>query len=335
MTLLFEIPLVVVPVLLLLIVLHLMDSFRLIKFTSVLQTIVVSGFIALFTAIVNGLMSGSLDMNQEVFSRYVSPLSEELLKSAYLFLLIKRRRIGVIVDGAIYGFAIGAGFAVVENLYYLLTSAQQVTFVWIVRGLGAATMHATATFVVGITATGLLQKTRFSKAAIVFISVATAVVIHSVYNHLVAFPVVATIWQLIFLPPLVLSMYRYSVRSTRKWLEIGLDNEVRLLEDIMSEKFEQTKVGVFLQNLKRRLPTDVVGDLFCYLRVHLELSIRAKGILLQRGAGFLPSGDPEILKKLEELKFLECSVGKTAILSIAPFLRMDRRTIRQLHLLSD
>ena len=45
---------------------------------------------------------------------------EESLKGALVIYLIVRRRIGFFVDAAIAGFAVGAGFATLENAYYAL-----------------------------------------------------------------------------------------------------------------------------------------------------------------------------------------------------------------------
>ena len=59
----------------------------------------------------------SLPLN--LFSRYIAPGSEELIKSLFLFYLISRKKAGFLIDGAIYGFAIGAGFASVENSLYI------------------------------------------------------------------------------------------------------------------------------------------------------------------------------------------------------------------------
>ena len=54
-------------------------------------------------------------------------------------------RIGFLVDAAIYGFAVGAGFALAENLYYLHLAAEAGMGTWIVRGFGTALMHGGTT----------------------------------------------------------------------------------------------------------------------------------------------------------------------------------------------
>ncbi len=67
--------------------------------------------------------------------------------------------------------------------------------------------------------------------------------------------------------------------------------------------------------------------------MHLELTTRAKGILLMREAGFKIAPDPEIKARLDELKYLEKSIGKTGQFAMASFLRASSRDLWQLYML--
>ena len=59
---------------------------------------------------------------------------EEILKGAVIVALIVRNRIGFLVDAVICGFAVGAGFAAVENVYYLANLPDASPVVWLIRG---------------------------------------------------------------------------------------------------------------------------------------------------------------------------------------------------------
>ncbi len=59
---------------------------------------------------------------------------------------------GFRVDSAIHGFAIGAGFAVVENIYYLLVLTDPNPLLWFIRGFGTAMMHSATIAVFAIMA---------------------------------------------------------------------------------------------------------------------------------------------------------------------------------------
>jgi hypothetical protein len=50
-----------------------------------------------------------------------------------------------LVDAAQLGFAVGAGFAVVENIQYLRSLADASIALWLVRGLGTAVLHGATT----------------------------------------------------------------------------------------------------------------------------------------------------------------------------------------------
>ena len=76
-----------------------------------------------------------------------------------------------------------------------------------------------------------------------------------------------------------------------------------------------------------------MGDMLCYLRIHLELAIRAKGILMMQGAGFRIPVDPEVREKFVELQFLEKSIGKTGRLALLPFLHTSHRDLWQIYLI--
>ncbi|MFQ5770709.1 MAG: hypothetical protein ACE5HX_09245, partial [bacterium] len=156
---------------------------------------------------------------------------------------------------------------------------------------------------------------------------------HSFYNHFFLPPIIITVSFLIALPLLIVFVFEQSEKATRRWLGVGFDTDVDLLEMIITGKISQTRVGHYLQSLKSSFPGESIADMLCLLRIHLELAIRAKGILLMRESGFKPTSDPEIKAKFEELKYLEKSIGKTGKLAILPFLHTTSRDLWQLYML--
>jgi hypothetical protein len=93
-------------------------------------------------------------------------------------------------------------------------------------------------------------------------------------------------------------------------------------------------VGLYLQSLREKFEGPIVADLLCYLRLHTELSIRAKGLLMMRESGFMNKAGEETRAKLEEMKYLEKSIGTTGKLAIKPFLRMSQKDLWQFYVLS-
>lgn len=328
-----QIAVALLPVLLFLVLLTLLDSFKLVRPRGLLLAIAAGAGSAVVAVQVNGALLDRAGLELRLVSRYLAPLLEELLKAAWVIWLIRRQRIGFLVDAAIYGFAVGAGFALYENVDYLEHLPDAGTALWFVRGCGTALLHGatTATF-------AMLSKDtsdRHSGGAAFLPGLAAAVAVHSLYNHFVLPPVVGAMLLLVTLPLLLMAVFERSERSTRSWLAEELDGDLDLLNVIVEGGVGATRVGAYLQSLRSRFAGEVVADMLCLLQVQLELKIRAKGILMAREAGLdLPVGD-DVRAGLAELRYLESSVGRTGLLAMKPILRTSSRDLWQLGLLRD
>jgi RsiW-degrading membrane proteinase PrsW (M82 family) len=320
------------PVLVFLLALVLLDSFKLVRFESLIAAILAGSITALACLWINVGAMRTLDIPTREYARYVAPVTEELLKAVYLIILLKRKRIGFMVDASIYGFAIGAGFAIVENIYYFRSVTESSVLLWVIRGFGTAIMHGGATAIVGIVGKSLLHRHPGNYAALIP-GLVIAIAFHSVFNHFVLSPLLSTIAILVILPLLVAVVFRVSEQRTRRWLGIRFDTDQELLEMIGTGKISESRVGRYFEMLRSRFPGEVVVDMVCMLRLHLELSIRAKGVLLMREAGFDPPPEPAIEARLKELKYLEKSIGPTGQLAVTPILNMSDRELWQLNML--
>ena len=321
------------PVFAFLVVLMLLDTFKLLKLRAVLATIIAGCGLALVCYLINRTVLGRGWMDLAAYSGYVAPIVEETAKAVCVVYLMRTRRVGFIVDAAILGFAVGAGFSFIENIYYLGALEQANIGVWIIRGFGTAVMHGGTTSILAMISMTLSERYRTEGPHIFLPGLVASTGIHIFFNQFLLPPVVNTVVQLLGLPLLMAVAFERSESSLRDWLDVGLDTDVSLLEDITSGKVSGTRVGDYLLALKGRFPGEVVADMLCMLRNHLELAIRAKGILMMSEAGFRPPPDPEIAARFEELKYLEKSIGKTGMLAIAPILHNSSRDLWQIHML--
>ena len=146
------------PVLGLLAALQMLDSYKLLELRVLLATMAAGALAAGISYMLNGQLLGHVDIDIGRFSRTVSPITEELLKGVLIVALIRSHRIGFLVDAAIVGFAVGTGFALVENIHFLglLPDASMTT--WVVRGFGTAVMHGGTTAVFAILSLALLER---------------------------------------------------------------------------------------------------------------------------------------------------------------------------------
>ncbi len=322
-----------IPVFAFLVALVVLDSFKLVKLRSILQAILVGCGVAGLCLVLNrwGLRESA---SSQSYSRYMAPAIEEVLKAGFVIFLIMRKRIGFMVDAAIVGFAVGAGFAFLENIYYLRSIEDSNLLLWIVRGLGTAVMHGGTTAAFAVLSQGLVERgfgRQVGSSGVFLPGLAVAIGIHSIFNHFVLPPVANTVAQMLVLPGVLALIFNRSEKALRDWLEVGLDTDVRILDDITTGTISKTKPGQYLESLRSGFPGEVVADMLCVLRIHLELAARAKGILLMREAGFAVPLDPETKERLAELRFLEKSIGTTGRLALAPILHGTSRDLWQLY----
>jgi len=314
-----------VPVFLFLLALFALDSFKLVRTSDLLRAIVTGAAIAAACLLVADRVIGHGLIQAATYLRYVAPVTEELAKALPVIYLVRARRVGFMVDAAILGFAVGAGFAAAENLYYLSKIGDANLLLWAVRGFGTAIMHGGATAIVAIVSK-LLADLRASDRITVFLpGLAIAVLTHAVFNHFVLPPVTFTLVLVASFPLLVFAVFARSEILLRQWLEAGFGSDVDLLEMLRSGEVKDTRVGRYVRALRDRFPGEVLADMLCYLQLWVELSIKAKGRLLLQEAGFTPAPDPLIEDRLRELSFLERNIGATGRLALAPFLRRSSR----------
>jgi|SRR5262245_11919316 len=264
--------------------------------------------------------------------RWIAPALEETAKLAWVAILIRRGLIGFPVDAAIHGFAVGAGFAVIENLYYAATLRDMSPLLWLARGLGTAVMHGGATAIAAVIGLDLTKRRPTPHPGWLVPGLLVAIVIHTLFNRLPLPPLLTTACVILVVPAILVLTYELSEARTRRWLGTTLDRESELLELIRSGTIAKTPVGRYLSSLQHRFAGAQVGDMLCLLELHAELALRAKGILLVREAGLEAPPVPELGERLRELSFLERSIGVTGRLAIAPFLAAGRDRW-QIHLL--
>lgn len=312
-----------------------LDSYKLIPMRWILGTILLGCAAALVSYPINVAGLKLLDIEFLQFTRYVAPFIEEFLKGLVVYVLMRRNRIGFLVDAAIFGFAVGAGFAIFENLFYLRALPDTLLGTWIVRGFGTAIMHGGATAIFAIVSHTLIGQHPTRGRLTLLPGFMIAVIVHSVFNHFFFAPIVNTLLILVSLPILLTVVFQQSENAVSEWLGMGFDADTELLELINSGELSTSKVGLYLHSLKQKFDGPIVVDLLCYLRLHTELSIRAKGLLMMRESGFANKTGDETKAKLEELKFLESSIGTTGLLAMKPFLEMSQKDLWQLYMLSD
>ncbi len=326
----FKASLALLPVFVFLGILVILDSYKLVELHRILQTIGIGILGALCAYLLNSVGFRVFGSATDRYLSYGVPLLEEVLKAWFLVYLIRRQRIGFQVDAAIIGFAVGAGFALQENLLYLSLLPDATLLTWIVRGFGTAIMHGGTTAFFGVVARHLAGRAPGRGPWIFLPGLVLAYLVHSFYNQAVLSPVLMTAVIAAAVPVLLTLVFGWSESGLRQWLGEGFDRDVELLAMISTGTFLQTRAGKFLLSLTKAFPPPTVADMLCALRIRVELALRVKGDLLKREAGFEVVPDPATLARLKELKYLEKSIGPTGRLAMSPLLPKSSRDAWQL-----
>lgn len=325
----------VTPVLLFLGALVVIDSYKLVALTSVLLSALVGGGVAAVSYVVNVQLAPALGMPLETYARYVSPVIEELLKAVYVVVLLRRHRIGFVVDAAIHGFAIGTGFALVENVYYVAVTTHAPIWTWLVRGVGTAVMHGCSTAAFAMAARALHTQATEVPWSRLIPGLLVAIGLHSLYNHFLLQPLTAAGLVLLVFPWLAVWLFERSDRETRQWLGVGFDSDQDLLQAMRAGAVSGTPVGMYLATVRQHFAPEVIVDMLCLLRLRAELGIRAKAVLMAREAGFEMEADPSLPEKFSELRYLEGSIGATGMRALQPFIHTSTQDLWQLNMLNE
>lgn len=111
-----------------------------------------------------------------------APIAEEIFKSIAILYVARRPEFTYFVDGAIYGFASGIGFSIVENFLYIQANPSQGIATALVRAFSVCLMHGAAAGLVGA-AVGRFRFRRGASRGFASISGwIAAMLLHALFN---------------------------------------------------------------------------------------------------------------------------------------------------------
>ena len=175
--------------------------------------------------------------------------------------LIRTRRVGLPVDAGIAGFAIGTGFALVENLYYLASRPEISLPVQIIRGFGTAIMHGGTTTILAMISVTLYERRPDGGLQLLLPGFLAAVALHTAFNFMLVRPAFATLVTLVTLQLVIYLVFQHSERTLRSWLDEDSDSKVRLLETINTGTFLDSHAGRYLRSLSDRFHGEALADM--------------------------------------------------------------------------
>ncbi len=323
----------VAPVVLLLIVFDRLDAFNLINAREIAILLAAGGGVAALSFLANWRVMDGFPIGFSAYSRYVSPVIEESLKAAPIILLFARNRLGFKVDAAIAGFAVGAGFSVVENIWYLFLITDANVTAWLVRGFGTAIMHGGATAIFAIVSHEMTERQAESAAshyrfkALLFVpGLLVAIAIHSVFNHFPDEPLVIMAFTLLLAPATIFLALIRSDRATQQWLASDRASHEKMLADIRSGRFLESTNGKTVAAIVSRLNAKRGTYAHAYVELKTELILRAENLIYAAQSGQPSKLDVSDKVKFEQLRKIERRLStrtRAALSSALGFTRND------------
>ena len=139
--------------------------------------------VSVFASELNGLLRNVLQMDLYRFVVTVTPISEEVLKALpvlYYAIVISDKKEKLFTAA----MALGIGFAVLENAYYLMSFESFNILSAMIRAFGSGLMHGMCTLLVGVGISFVKKREKLFFVG-TFGLLSTAIVYHGIYNILI------------------------------------------------------------------------------------------------------------------------------------------------------
>ena len=327
-----------VPVIACLVVFERVDAFKLVSLTDILGLMVGGAVLAAAGYFANGGVMDQFPIGVSNYSQYVAPAVEEGLKAALIVALFAFNRIGYLIDAAIAGFAIGSGFALAENAFFLHQFTGANIGVWVVRGFGTAIMHGGATAIMSVLSLVLyaprlrISADKFHFNILLFLpGLAAAIAMHAAFNHFQEAALLAMVIVLLAVPLSLFLIFSAGETAAHRWLAEDREAHAKLLEDMRTGEFDRGPHGRALQALASRLDDTHARDLFDYVRTNVELVVKADQTLLALEDHERVALDGQVRARLHHLHDLERSLGRALSMAVRQHLSFSRDDLWKLH----
>ncbi|HET7605053.1 MAG TPA: PrsW family glutamic-type intramembrane protease [Sphingomicrobium sp.] len=325
--------LALIPVLAMLAIFVWLDAFKLMSLREILVLLLLGGIAALVAWPIAGRFLDTLPIGYSNYSRFVAPWLEEALKAIAMIGLFRLNRIGYKLDAVISGFAIGAGFSVVENVFYLTVFPAYGAGTWLVRGLGTAVMHGTTLAILAAIAHELAEREMRESAGDFRFRLwwflpgyLIAVALHTAFNQFPDRPLLAMLGAAILAPVAIIGIFNFGQAEAERWLAAERIAHRAQVETLRSGAWPEGPAGRKIAGLADRVGPDATRRMRRYWELQAWLVAEAEDTMMEEAAGDVEIDRAEVRAAFAELAGLKQALGKStfaAFEALLPFSRND------------
>ena len=329
-----------IPVLVMLGLFVWLDAFALMSIREILLLLVLGAIGALAAWPVSGRLLDTLPIGFSLYSRFIAPWIEEAIKAVIMIVLFRMNRIGYKLDAVISGFAIGAGFSVVENIFYLTIFPNYGTGTWLVRGFGTAIMHGTTLAVLAATAHEFAEReTRESAGDYEFSPLwfvpgyGLAVGLHMAFNQFPDRPMIAMMGAILVAPLVLIAILNFGAAEANRWLAAECAEHRQQLESLRAGGWPTGPAGQKIAALAGRLDADGAKRIRRYWELQAWLVVEAEEAMMEEAAGDAEIDAAGARSAFAELDGLRRALGRStffALQALLPFSRNDLWEVAEL-----
>ena len=329
-----------IPVMAMLAVFVWLDAFKLMNLKEILVLLMLGAIAALAAWPVSGRLLDTLPIGFSLYSRFVAPWIEEAIKAVIMIGLFRMNRIGYKLDAVISGFAIGAGFSVVENIIYLTIFPNYGTGTWLVRGFGTAIMHGTTLAVLAAIAHEFAERETREAAADFDFSLmwfvpgySVAVALHTAFNQFPDRPMVAMMAAMLVAPIVLIAILNFGTAEAQRWLAAESAEHHAQLEALRGGRWPCGPAGLKIAALAERLDAESTNRIRRYWELQAWLVAQAEETMIEEAAGDAEFDARAVEAAVAELEGLKRALGRStfaALQALLPFSRNDYWEVSEL-----
>jgi len=323
--------LALVPVLILLVIFVSFDAFKLMSWGEILALLAVGGLGAIASFPVSGRLLDTLPIGFSNYSRFYAPWLEEAIKAAIIVALFRFNKIGFKLDAVITGFAVGAGFSVVENIIYLVRLPDYGATTWLVRGLGTAVMHGVTLAILAATAHEFAEReTRGKESDFDFRlwwflpGYLIAVAIHMTFNQFPDQPLLAMLGASMFAPVAILGIFQFGTAEAEKWLKAEYAEHNLQFQALEAGCWPDSDSGRRVAKFAARFDAATADRVRRFWELQAWLVLQAEETLLEEAAGEVEFDEGAIHRAFGERQMIQGELGRARMAELRELLPFSR-----------
>ena len=306
-------------------IIHKSDFYQTGQFHIILRCLFLGGITFALATFIYSALENLWQINTNTIDHFAAPIYEEILKGLMLLYLFRRAKFTYSVDGALYGFAIGTGFAIFENFSYICGDLSDAVIVATQRIFSANLVHAISSASIGITLG--ISRSRNSRLQwqIPAIGLLLAIGQHMLYNnmlHIINTPNIKIPLGVIFIPGVpgiffILYIMKRGKKDARKWIKekLGMDSRVTRSEVALVDSLTEPKDALYPVAERFGAEKTLLAEKMLYLQANIGIKRKALDSCRDEDTT-RKSIEAEINKLHADMKKIQREIGTYAMLFV-------------------